>query len=343
MLGTLAACLRFRRPRGRGRRSPLLNVGARLAAGSPVDTVEAACAFAKATAHRDAARFGPPVFSFLLGGARIRKELRIDGPTSPKDMPPAAAAASQEKNASRAVWTTAPLAMCAALLRLDAGAFRGLAAVASFHGPKRATVAHFTTRIALCGLAAFRAAGSCACIRLRGLPGSTSSPPRPLRSFRRKPRHPKISCVESQAADSNRPGCRRYAPHRGHFRRGLFNPGPLFGGVPHAARAYRCGCAPSKPPGLVLAGVATLRGQVSGVHSARIRHATARTPCHAGCFALRSPMRNAVTFHRKPGRKLGLSAEKCSRLEARTVIPFTPLPSPRSGTVAVMMENLPEN
>ena len=32
MLGTLAACLRFRRPRGRGRRSPLLNVGARLAA-----------------------------------------------------------------------------------------------------------------------------------------------------------------------------------------------------------------------------------------------------------------------------------------------------------------------
>ena len=27
------------------------------------------------------------------------------------------------------------------------------------------------------------------------------------------------------------------------------------------------------------------------VHSARIRHATARTPCHAGCFALRSRMR----------------------------------------------------
>ena len=38
---------------------------------SPVVTVEAACAFAKATAHRDAARFGPPVFSFLLGGARM--------------------------------------------------------------------------------------------------------------------------------------------------------------------------------------------------------------------------------------------------------------------------------
>ena len=32
MLGTLAACLRFRRPRGRGRRSALLNVGPRLAA-----------------------------------------------------------------------------------------------------------------------------------------------------------------------------------------------------------------------------------------------------------------------------------------------------------------------
>ncbi len=169
-------------------------------------------------------------------------------------MPPAAAAASQEKNASCAVWTTAPLATCAALLRLNAGACRGLAAVASFRVPKRATVAPFTTRIVLCGLAAFRAAGSCACIRSRGLPGSTSSPPRPHRSFRRKPRHTKIGCVEFQAADSNRPGCRRYAPHRGHFRRGLFNPGAFFGGVPHAARADRCGCAPPKPPGLVLAG-----------------------------------------------------------------------------------------
>ena len=101
MLGTLAACLRFRRQLGRCRRSALLNVGPRLAAGSPVATVEAAIA----------ARFVPPVFSSsVLGGAREEKRLRIDGLHSPKDMPPMAAAASQEKSASRAVWTTAQLA-----------------------------------------------------------------------------------------------------------------------------------------------------------------------------------------------------------------------------------------
>jgi hypothetical protein len=44
MLGTLAACLRFRRPRGRGRRSPLLNVGARLAAPVAADATTAAVA-----------------------------------------------------------------------------------------------------------------------------------------------------------------------------------------------------------------------------------------------------------------------------------------------------------
>lgn len=175
------------------------------------------------------------------------------------------------------------------------------------NGPRQPISPH---ALQLCGLAAFRAAGSCACIRLRGLPGSTSSPPRPLRSFRRKPRHTKISCVESQAADSNRPGCRRYAPHRGHFRRGLFNPGAFFGGVPHAARADRCGCAPSKPPGLVLAGVALLRGQVSGVHSARIRHATARTPCHAGCYALRSPFPHADIFRPEAPDLVGASDRK---------------------------------
>jgi len=102
MLGTLAACLRFRRPRGRGRRSALLNVGPRLAA--PVA--------AHATTAALAARFVPPVFSSSFSGARAkRKRLRIDGlhsPTAP--VPPPAAAASQEKSASRAVWTTAQLA-----------------------------------------------------------------------------------------------------------------------------------------------------------------------------------------------------------------------------------------
>ena len=66
MLGTLAACLRFRRQLGRCRRSALLNVGPRLAAGSPVATVEAAIA----------ARFVPPVFSSsVLGGARVFSSL----------------------------------------------------------------------------------------------------------------------------------------------------------------------------------------------------------------------------------------------------------------------------
>ena len=74
MLGTLAACLRFRRPRGRGRRSPLLNVGARLAAPVAADATTAA----------DAARFVPPVFSSSFSGARAkRKRLRIDGLHSP--------------------------------------------------------------------------------------------------------------------------------------------------------------------------------------------------------------------------------------------------------------------
>ena len=74
MLGTLAACLRFRRPRGRGRRSALLNVGPRLAA--PVA--------AHATTAALAARFVPPVFSSSFSGARAkRKRLRIDGLHSP--------------------------------------------------------------------------------------------------------------------------------------------------------------------------------------------------------------------------------------------------------------------
>ena len=65
MLGTLAACLRFRRPRGRGRRSALLNVGPRLAA--PVA--------AHATTAALAARFVPPVFSSsFFGGAREEEE-----------------------------------------------------------------------------------------------------------------------------------------------------------------------------------------------------------------------------------------------------------------------------
>jgi hypothetical protein len=53
MLGTLAACLRFRRPRGRGRRSPRLHGVARLAS-APVA--------ANATTAAVAARFVPPVF-----------------------------------------------------------------------------------------------------------------------------------------------------------------------------------------------------------------------------------------------------------------------------------------
>jgi hypothetical protein len=62
MRGTLAACLRFRRPRGRGRRSALLNVGPRLAA--PVA--------AHATTAADAAQFVPPVLSSsFVGGARL--------------------------------------------------------------------------------------------------------------------------------------------------------------------------------------------------------------------------------------------------------------------------------
>ncbi|MCO5062721.1 MAG: hypothetical protein M9963_12140 [Kiritimatiellae bacterium] len=76
MLGTLAACLRFRRPRGRGRRSALPNacraeasrrrVGPTLAAGSPRVA-------GRVPLSRD--RFVPPVFSSLLGGAREEEEI----------------------------------------------------------------------------------------------------------------------------------------------------------------------------------------------------------------------------------------------------------------------------
>ena len=34
-------------------------------------------------------------------------------------------------------------------------------------------------------------------------------------------------------------------------------------------------------------------------------------------FARRSPDADAVTFHRKPGRKRGLSVEKCSQFQER--------------------------
>ncbi|MBW7909211.1 MAG: hypothetical protein H3C50_09920 [Kiritimatiellae bacterium] len=66
MLGTLAACLRFRRQLGRCRRSALLNVGPTLAAGSPRVA-------GRVPLSRD--RFVPPVFSSLLGGAREEEEI----------------------------------------------------------------------------------------------------------------------------------------------------------------------------------------------------------------------------------------------------------------------------
>ena len=74
MLGTLAACLRFRRPRGRGRRSALLNVGARLAARRRLPPSR---------------RLTPPgsfrpSSRLRSSGARAkRKRLRIDGLHSP--------------------------------------------------------------------------------------------------------------------------------------------------------------------------------------------------------------------------------------------------------------------
>ena len=74
MLGTLAACLRFRRPRGRGRRSALLNVGPRLAARRRLPPSR---------------RLTPPgsfrpSSRLRSSGARAkRKRLRIDGLHSP--------------------------------------------------------------------------------------------------------------------------------------------------------------------------------------------------------------------------------------------------------------------
>ncbi len=56
-------------------------------------------------------------------------------------MPPAAAAASEEGSASRPVWTTGQLAYRGAWLRLNAGAFRALAAVAFVNAPQRTSVA----------------------------------------------------------------------------------------------------------------------------------------------------------------------------------------------------------
>ena len=101
--------LSFRRPRGRGRRSALLNVGPRLAA--PVA--------AHATTAALAARFVPPVFSSSFSGARAkRKRLRIDGLHSPTTQCRYAAQPAKEERKPRVLnertaCLTAPL--CAAL------------------------------------------------------------------------------------------------------------------------------------------------------------------------------------------------------------------------------------
>ena len=85
---------------------------ARSSVGPPERRAEAGCVSPVATVEAAvAARLVPPVFSSSFSGARAkRKRPRIDGLHSPKGMPPMAAAASQEKSASRAVWTTAQLA-----------------------------------------------------------------------------------------------------------------------------------------------------------------------------------------------------------------------------------------
>jgi len=70
MLGTLAACLRFRRPRGRGRRSALLNACRAEASRRRVGPRLAAPVAARATTAALAARFVPPVFSSSFFGAR---------------------------------------------------------------------------------------------------------------------------------------------------------------------------------------------------------------------------------------------------------------------------------
>ena len=60
--------------------------------------------------------------------------------------------------------------------------------------------------------------------------------------------------------------------------------------------------------------LAELRGTIRGVHYARNRHATAKTPRHAGCSALRSQIRiNAVIFRsRSPTIGGGFGSKKFS-------------------------------
>ena len=106
----------------------------------------------------------------------------------------------------------------------------------------------------ICGLPAFRAAGSCACIRSRGLTGSTSSPPpAPLipsqapshqNRLRRIPgrglKSPRLSLLRASPGPfSARPVQPRRVPWRRRQRR--------------ARRSLRL--RPGVPPGLVLAGV----------------------------------------------------------------------------------------
>lgn len=139
--------------------------------------------------------------------------------------------------------------------------------------------------------------------------------PGSVNSTRRKP---SLQTRPPEAAGQFAPSVRLRCKRRGHlpFRRQ---------DLPGALLVLAPGTAPAGGAGRRWGRSAIRRNSAARlrrVHSARTRHATAQTPCHAGCFALRSQDRMRTFFVPKPAGWWGLRNKKCSRSDFSFLLSF---------------------
>ena len=302
MLGTLAACLRFRRPRGRGRRSALLNVGPRLAACRRLPP---------SRRLSPPGSFRPSSRLRFRGRARRGRGCGLTGSTHRK----ACRRWRQQpaKRRAQAVRSGRPHSLLSAPLRgLAAVAFSNVWKSALDSLPTIGNPLGMRSHPAACGV------------------GIRSFPPRPcfkcrfrrvafssvrLCARRRAPTaarslHPS-KAVTSNTAPRNRRALRRECAPTVQTSRPFAYPAARPAGRSSRSRArHRSGWR-----GLAVAGVGplALRGPASpgSLRAHPARHG--ETPCHAGCCALRSQEGMRTFFAPKPAGWWGLRNEKCSQ------------------------------
>ena len=225
-------------------------------------------------------------------------------------MPPMAAAASQEKSASRPVWTTGQLAQCAASRLGRCRVFQRLGKCPRHSSndwkPLRNGVSSrrlWRRDSSISTPAMFQVPFSPGCVLFRAVMRSTTS-------AHRRPFTPPVESRHFKHSPPKPPG---KSPRVSSLRLAIgaicFSGGRPAGRSSRSRARHRSGWR-----GLAVAGVGplALRGSASpgSLRAHPSRHG--ETPCHAGCFALRSQEGMRSFFAPKPAGKWGLRSEKCS-------------------------------